>query len=87
MDLLYIKELHFFLFPSCNWKKNIFFKEAKYKEVNKEGKIAQKRKMDSVQSFVKCYETISIYTERAHCFKIIVYIGLYCLFFLKQCLK
>lgn len=64
MDLLYIKELHFFLFPSCNWKKNIFFKEAKYKEVNKEGKIAQKRKMDSVQSFVKCYERDYFYIYR-----------------------
>lgn len=53
MDLLYIKELHFFLFPPCNWKKDTFFKEAKYKEVNKEGKIVRKRKTDSVQTFGK----------------------------------
>ena len=87
MDLLYIKELHFFLFPLCNWKKNIFLKEAKYKEVNKEGKIVQKRKMDSVQSFVLCYERDYFCVYIAHCFKVMVYIILYYLFFLKKCLK
>jgi len=29
MDLLYIKELHFFLFPACNWKKKTFEKRIK----------------------------------------------------------
>lgn len=27
MDLLYIKELHFFLFPACNWKKKRLLKK------------------------------------------------------------
>lgn len=41
MDLVYIKELHFFLFPACNWKKkkNFFKEELK----------SSKQRMDLIQ--------------------------------------